>query len=112
MYNKVSPGTHSATESRSPKQGANMGEIDYESLPTNNLWQHLLAGAMAGLMEHCAVYPVDCVKVGTDPCLRACSLDCVKLCNILSAVSNLTTCYFSFVVLISCTTIVYLSLTV
>lgn len=42
-----------------------MGEIDYESLPTNNLWQHLLAGAMAGLMEHCAVYPVDCVKVGT-----------------------------------------------
>lgn len=42
-----------------------MGEVDYESLPTNNLWQHLLAGAMAGLMEHCAVYPVDCVKVST-----------------------------------------------
>ena len=110
MYNKVSPSTHSATESRSPKQGADMGEIDYESLPTNNLWQHLLAGAMAGLMEHCAVYPVDCVKVRVGPvcidtkrrCLRACSLDCVKLCNIVSAVSNLTTCYFSFVVLISC----------
>ena len=43
-----------------------MGEIDYESLPTNNLWQHLLAGAMAGMMEHCCMYPVDCVKVTAD----------------------------------------------
>lgn len=43
---------------------ADMGEVDYESLPTNNLRHHLLAGAMAGMMEHCFVYPVDCVKVG------------------------------------------------
>lgn len=40
-----------------------MGEVDYESLPTNSLWQHLLAGALAGMMEHCSMYPVDCVKV-------------------------------------------------
>lgn len=45
-----------------------MGEVDYESLPTNNLWQHLLAGAMAGMMEHCCMYPVDCVKVMADAC--------------------------------------------
>ena len=42
---------------------ADMGEVDYESLPTNSLWQHLLAGGMAGVMEHCCMYPVDCVKV-------------------------------------------------
>ena len=40
-----------------------IGEVDYESLPTHNLWQHLVAGAMAGMMEHCCMYPVDCVKV-------------------------------------------------
>ena len=40
-----------------------MGEAEYESLPTDNLWQHLLAGGMAGMMEHCFMYPVDCVKV-------------------------------------------------
>lgn len=42
-----------------------MGEADYESLPTDNLWQHLCAGGMAGMMEHCFMYPVDCVKVST-----------------------------------------------
>ena len=43
--------------------GEDMGEADYESLPSDNLWQHLLAGGMAGVMEHCFMYPVDCVKV-------------------------------------------------
>ena len=40
-----------------------MGEVDYESLPTEKLSTHLCAGAAAGMMEHCAMYPVDCVKV-------------------------------------------------
>lgn len=40
-----------------------MGEVDYESLPTEKLSTHLCAGAAAGIMEHCAMYPVDCVKV-------------------------------------------------
>lgn len=40
-----------------------MGEAEYESLPTNNLPIHMLAGAAAGIAEHCIVYPVDCVKV-------------------------------------------------
>ena len=40
-----------------------MEEIDYESLPTEKLSVHLLAGGAAGMMEHCAMYPVDCVKV-------------------------------------------------
>ena len=39
-------------------------EIDYEGLPqgaaTNT---HMLAGAVAGIMEHCLMYPIDCVKV-------------------------------------------------
>jgi hypothetical protein len=44
------------------RQDEEMGEAEYESLPTDNLWQHLLAGGMAGMMEHCFMYPVDCVK--------------------------------------------------
>lgn len=42
---------------------AAMEEVDYESLPTERLSAHLFAGAAAGMMEHCAMYPVDCVKV-------------------------------------------------
>lgn len=37
-------------------------EIDYESLPTDRLSTHMMAGAAAGMMEHCVMYPVDCVK--------------------------------------------------
>lgn len=35
---------------------------DYESLPTHSLWIHMVAGAAAGIMEHCTMYPVDAVK--------------------------------------------------
>ena len=39
---------------------------DYESLPeTTTLTTHLMAGAIAGIMEHCVMYPVDCVKVSS-----------------------------------------------
>ena len=40
-----------------------MEEVDYESLPSASLSTHLCAGAAAGTMEHCFMYPVDCVKV-------------------------------------------------
>ncbi len=43
--------------------GGDMEEVDYESLPTDRLSAHLLAGGAAGMMEHCCMYPVDCVKV-------------------------------------------------
>ena len=71
-YNKSSS-ARSAKEQHQPSEPvatAEIGEVDYESLPTNNLWQHLLAGAMAGIMEHCCMYPVDCVKVGLMQCLQ------------------------------------------
>lgn len=45
-----------------PGGGEDMEEIDYESLPTDKLSAHLMAGAAAGMMEHCCMYPVDCVK--------------------------------------------------
>ncbi|CAH1374833.1 hypothetical protein MTP99_016184 [Tenebrio molitor] len=35
---------------------------DYESLPTNNVVTHMTAGAIAGVMEHCVMYPLDSVK--------------------------------------------------
>lgn len=36
---------------------------DYETLPTNNVSAHMTAGAIAGIMEHCVMYPLDSVKV-------------------------------------------------
>ncbi|KAK2558424.1 Mitoferrin-2B [Acropora cervicornis] len=39
-----------------------MEDSEYESLPTEKATVHLAAGALAGVMEHCAMYPVDCVK--------------------------------------------------
>ena len=45
--------------------GINMEEVDYESLPTDELLPHLFAGGAAGILEHCTMYPVDCVKVST-----------------------------------------------
>lgn len=37
---------------------------DYEALPQGAaVSTHMLAGAVAGVMEHCVMYPIDCVKV-------------------------------------------------
>lgn len=39
-------------------------EYDYESLGQNaTVGQDALAGALAGIAEHCAMYPVDSIKV-------------------------------------------------
>ncbi|CAG0916479.1 unnamed protein product [Notodromas monacha] len=35
---------------------------DYESLPTERVSVHMIAGAFAGIMEHCVMFPVDSVK--------------------------------------------------
>ncbi|KAM3624480.1 uncharacterized protein V6R79_023992 [Siganus canaliculatus] len=38
-------------------------EIDYEGLPQGVATStHMLAGSVAGIMEHCVMYPIDCVK--------------------------------------------------
>ncbi|XP_029283196.1 mitoferrin-2-like [Cottoperca gobio] len=38
-------------------------EIDYEGLPQGAATStHMLAGSVAGIMEHCVMYPIDCVK--------------------------------------------------
>ena len=43
----------------------NFDQNDYECLPPSaSVTTHMIAGAMAGIMEHCVMYPVDCVKVG------------------------------------------------
>lgn len=39
-------------------------EYDYESLGSNTtMTQNAFAGALAGIAEHCAMYPVDSMKV-------------------------------------------------
>lgn len=35
---------------------------EYEYLPTSSTYIHMLAGAGAGIMEHCVMYPLDAVK--------------------------------------------------
>ncbi|KAL7981390.1 hypothetical protein Chor_002286 [Crotalus horridus] len=43
-------------------------EDDYESLPTSaSLYTHMTAGAVAGILEHTVMYPVDSVKVTLQP---------------------------------------------
>ena len=54
-------------------------EIDYESLPTDRLSTHMMAGAAAGMMEHCVMYPVDCVKVRIDIYLYIATV-CMMVC--------------------------------
>lgn len=39
-----------------------MNHDDYEALPTNDIATHMTAGAIAGVMEHCVMYPLDSVK--------------------------------------------------
>lgn len=36
---------------------------DYESLPSDKLSHIMMAGASAGIMEHCVMFPFDTVKV-------------------------------------------------
>uniref|UniRef100_A0ACB8EXN8 Uncharacterized protein n=1 Tax=Sphaerodactylus townsendi TaxID=933632 RepID=A0ACB8EXN8_9SAUR len=44
--------------------GEGPGEDDYESLPTGaSLSTHMTAGAVAGILEHTVMYPVDSVKL-------------------------------------------------
>jgi hypothetical protein len=41
-----------------------MSADDYESLPqSSGMATHMLAGAAAGVLEHCTMYPIDCIKV-------------------------------------------------
>ncbi|XP_059803049.1 mitoferrin-1-like [Hypanus sabinus] len=41
----------------------NSSEPEYESLPeTASTSTHMIAGAVAGVLEHCVMYPIDCVK--------------------------------------------------
>lgn len=39
-----------------------MNMDDYESLPTTNVSINMTAGAIAGVLEHCVMYPLDSVK--------------------------------------------------
>ncbi|XP_053946226.1 mitoferrin [Anastrepha ludens] len=39
-----------------------MNMDDYESLPTTNVGINMTAGAIAGVLEHCVMYPLDSVK--------------------------------------------------
>ncbi|EYC16086.1 hypothetical protein Y032_0035g3142 [Ancylostoma ceylanicum] len=39
-----------------------MGEEEYETLPTHSVGVHLAAGAVAGAVEHCVMFPFDSVK--------------------------------------------------
>lgn len=50
-------------------------KIDYEALsPNHKLWVHLVAGSIAGVAEHCVMFPLDSFKTRVQslcPCLEA-----------------------------------------
>lgn len=71
MAYEVSPSYQSVVEKELVVR--EMGEAEYESLPTNSLPSHMLAGGAAGILEHTVMYPVDCVKVrGRRAAVRCC----------------------------------------
>lgn len=39
-----------------------MDDGEYESLRTHRVWVHLSAGSLAGLTEHCVMFPFDLIK--------------------------------------------------
>lgn len=41
----------------------NMNFDDYEQLPTPSTSTNMIAGAAAGILEHCVMYPMDSIKV-------------------------------------------------
>lgn len=41
----------------------NMNFDDYEQLPTPSVTTNMTAGAIAGVLEHCIMYPMDSIKV-------------------------------------------------
>lgn len=41
----------------------NMNFDDYENLPTPSAATNMMAGAAAGVLEHCVMYPMDSIKV-------------------------------------------------
>ncbi|XP_010887334.1 mitoferrin-2 [Esox lucius] len=46
-----------------PLEVADTSEPDYEGLPQGaSTSTHMFAGAVAGIMEHCLMFPIDCVK--------------------------------------------------
>ncbi|KAG8435464.1 hypothetical protein GDO86_013411 [Hymenochirus boettgeri] len=60
-----SGGTLSSFETASSRvrEPSTKDEPEYEALPEGSaVITHMLAGAVAGVMEHCLMYPVDCVK--------------------------------------------------
>lgn len=52
-----------------------MNSEDYETLPNSqNFTTHMTAGAIAGVMEHCIMYPLDSVKVSRAAGLGGCDV--------------------------------------
>ncbi|CAM5157924.1 mitoferrin-2 isoform X1 [Chelonia mydas] len=57
---EAAPGPGGSEAARRPEPGS---DPDYEALPQGAaVSTHMLAGAVAGVLEHCVMYPVDCVK--------------------------------------------------
>lgn len=69
------------SQSKGKEDGAVNVDGDYESLPPHvSVVTHMTAGAVAGILEHTVMYPVDSVKVPDTRDTRAanCTLACLS----------------------------------
>lgn len=56
---------------------------EYETIPSSNVTDHMMAGAIAGIMEHCVMYPLDSVKVSVRFVICLC-IEILILCSLES----------------------------
>lgn len=60
----LSPRIGMESETQTAQVHVSVDSLDYEGLPQGaSTSTHMLAGACAGIMEHCLMFPIDCVKV-------------------------------------------------
>ncbi|XP_078269489.1 mitoferrin-1-like [Rhinoraja longicauda] len=51
------------SDKNNSSSSSSSNEPEYENLPeTASTSTHMIAGAVAGVLEHCVMYPIDCVK--------------------------------------------------
>lgn len=70
---------------------------DYEQLPTPSVATNMIAGAAAGVLEHCVMYPMDSIKVNFKRAVRIEFITRLSF-HVNSSISSMLLCKYSLLV--------------